>query len=111
MVVNPAKHNILRVMFENRKSQLYFSRIYYGRMGAMVVRAMLLLKFSLNAIGSVVGYLNKKFKNKRAKNEYARALICKKVILLSLRRSNRARKIPELYPVQVPVSVTSSTSS
>lgn len=91
-----AKHNILKVMYENRKSQLYFSRIYFGRLGCMVVRIVLFFKYSLSLVTSLAGVAASKIKGKSIKESYAKALISKKVIVLTLRRINRNRKIAKL---------------
>lgn len=91
-----AKFNILRVMYENRKSQLYFSRIYFGRTGCFVVKSALFIKYSMTLLAALTSMLRRKTAGQSIKEVYARALISKKVIMLTLRRTNRNRRIAKL---------------
>lgn len=94
------KRNILRVMYENRKSQLYFSQIYYGGLGCAIVRITLIFKYFSNLVRALIGMAGSSIRGRSTKDFYAKALISKKVIFLALKYTQKKRKISRLRLAQ-----------
>ena len=79
-----AKKNIMRVLVEYRRSQIHFTRKYYGLHGVLVLKALLLLKSFVNFFrwGSVFLVSSVLLRKKRMKGSYASLLLNKKTIEL-----------------------------
>jgi len=92
-----AKLNIMKIMVENRKSQLYFSRKHYGVLGAFVVRYFLWCKFVFNFMRWGLVFLGLKTVGKPSRKIYARVLFSKKVIMMSLGRVMTKPNEPRLF--------------
>ena len=77
-----ARKNIMRVLVEYRRSQIYFTRKYYGLHGVLVLKALLLLKSFLNFFlwGSTFLANSALLRKKRMKESYANLLLNKKTV-------------------------------
>ena len=77
-----AKKNILRILVEYRRSQIYFTRKYYGRMGVAALKAMLLAKYGLNFIRWGLTFIGDSLFKRRSVDSFAKLLLSKKTIEL-----------------------------
>ena len=77
-----ARKNIMRVLVEYRRSQIYFTRKYYGLNGVLVLKALLLLKSFVNFFrwGSAFLASSVLLRKKRMKESYANLLLNKKTV-------------------------------
>lgn len=78
------KENVLMCGFEYRRSQLYFARKYYGKIGGIFIRVFLFLKFLIIGFGSILEYCFLKIFRKDAQAAYVRILLSRKVISMVL---------------------------
>lgn len=76
-----AKQNLMKVMTEYRRSQIYFTRKYYGYIGEFFIRGLLLLKYLFNLMkwGSV--FLISRFLRRDTARSFTFTLLSKKVTL------------------------------
>lgn len=79
-----SKHNLLHVLVEYRKSQAYFTRKYYGKLGSILIRFFLVLKYGFNALPWSVIFLFQKVLGWDTKHAYVTLLLSKKVIGVAL---------------------------
>lgn len=89
-----AKQNLLSAMIENRRSQIYFSRKYYGRKGEAFIRAALFLKYGVNLLRwtSIWGVM--RLWGIQDARFYTLALLAKKVIFLVLEPVSPHPRVP-----------------
>jgi len=76
--------NVLTSLFEYRRSQLYFTKKYYGKIGGLFVRAYLFLKFLIIGFWGISEFCFRKIFKKEAQNAYAQILLSVKVISMAL---------------------------
>ncbi len=88
------KKNLLSVMVENRRSQLYFSQKYYGRAGLWVVRFLLVFKYGLLFVRSVTSYVIARMTGQETRWAYTMSLLAKKVILIAVSRVPSRPEVP-----------------
>ncbi len=91
------KRNLLSALIENRRSQLYFSRKYFGRLGEALIRFVLIVKYGKNLAwwGSVFLY-RKNFAKAKKNAAYEMALLAKKVITIALQPGADGARVPSL---------------
>lgn len=77
-----AKKNLLHVLVEYRRSQLYFTHKYYRRAGVWVLKALLLAKYGANLIRWSVAFAGTKLTGRPDRDCFARMLLCKKTVEL-----------------------------
>ena len=79
-----AKKNILRVLVEYRRSQIYFTRKYYAFSGVLVLKSLLLFKSLLNFVRWSVVYLINLALMRRQKlgKSFSKLLLNKKTVEL-----------------------------
>ncbi len=77
-----AKKNILRVLVEYRRSQLYFTRKYYGLRGVLALRWLLFVKYILFLANDGFAFLVCKMLGQNVKDVFARLLLSKKSLEL-----------------------------
>ncbi len=79
-----AKKNIMRVLVEYRRSQIYFTRKYYGLRGVLVLKVLLLLKSFVNFFRWGAAFLASSvlLRKKRMKESYANLILNKKTVEL-----------------------------
>lgn len=77
-----AKKNILRVLLEHRRSQLYFTRKYYGRRGVLALKALLLVKYGVYFIRSGIAFVLDRFFGREVAASFAGLLLSKKALEL-----------------------------
>ncbi|HRK61223.1 MAG TPA: glycosyltransferase family 2 protein [Candidatus Omnitrophota bacterium] len=80
-----AKHNLLHVLVEYRRSQAYFTRKYYGRFGSVLIRIFLALKYGVNVLPWGLAFLIQKFLSESAVRPYTMLLLSKKVMGIALK--------------------------
>lgn len=80
-----AKHNLLHVLVEYRKSQAYFTRKYYGRFGSVLIRIFLIIKYGFSALPWGMVFLIQKFLSENADRSYTMLLLSKKVLGVAVR--------------------------
>ena len=81
------KSNLLFALIENRRSQLYFSRKYYGLTGETVIRLILVAKYGFNLLKWGLLFLIYVPVGRRGRDltdPYVMALLAKKVIMTAL---------------------------
>jgi GT2 family glycosyltransferase len=104
-----ARLNILNVMVENRKSQLYFSRKYFGWWGHVMIRLLLLAKYGVNFIRWSSVLLLASAVGKNVRYSYTMVLLAKKVIEVSLQPVPKKPTVPKLQVAarepEVPLTV------
>jgi GT2 family glycosyltransferase len=79
-----AKKNILHVLVEYRKSQLYFTRKYYGWKGVTVLKMLLLCKSLIHFIRWGIVFARDKILTGDAERSFANLLLSKKTLELVL---------------------------
>jgi GT2 family glycosyltransferase len=77
-----AKKNILRVLVEYRRSQIYFTKKYYGLNGVLSLKALLLMKYTVFFVSDGIRYVASKILRKNEKAVFARLLLSKKSLEL-----------------------------
>ncbi|MGH7198614.1 MAG: glycosyltransferase family 2 protein [Candidatus Omnitrophota bacterium] len=77
-----AKKNILQVLVEYRRSQLYFTRKYYGFTGLATLKVLLLLKYGVNLARWSVAFLSDRFLGRETFESFSKLLLSKKTIEL-----------------------------
>ncbi|MFT5207819.1 MAG: GT2 family glycosyltransferase [Candidatus Omnitrophota bacterium] len=93
-----ARLNIMKVMLENRRSQLYFSQKHHGNMGVLIIKIFLLTKYGFNFIKWSLWLVLKKCLRQEARSIYARTLISKKVIELCFKPRSLEPKVARFHP-------------
>jgi len=87
-----AKHNLLHVLVEYRKSQAYFTRKYYGRIGSILIRLFLILKYGISVLPWTSVFLLRKIMGGDCKQAYTMMLLSKKVIGVALNYSGSTKR-------------------
>lgn len=77
-----AKKNLLRVLVEYRRSQIYFTRKYYGLQGVVALKILLFVKYAAYLLNSGLAYLSDLAFRREAKESFAKLLVSKKTIEL-----------------------------
>ncbi|MBI2095454.1 MAG: glycosyltransferase family 2 protein [Candidatus Omnitrophica bacterium] len=81
-----AKRNMLNVLVEYRRSQIYFTRKFYGLRGVLFLKTLLLIKYGANFVRwGVLSLLDKMLRNP-AKENFVKLLLSKKTIELIFNR-------------------------
>jgi hypothetical protein len=80
-----AKKNILHVLVEYRRSQLYFARKYYGFAGLFTLKALLFLKYGLNFARWGMAFTAERLTGREAALSFTKLLLSKKTIELVFR--------------------------
>src|SRR3989338_491804 len=75
-----AKKNILNVLVEYRHSQIYFTRKYYGFNGFLALKAILLVKYSVNFLRWGITFMVDKLFRQKAQTSFAKLLLSKKTL-------------------------------
>ncbi|MBI3252500.1 MAG: glycosyltransferase family 2 protein [Candidatus Omnitrophica bacterium] len=81
-----AKRNMLRVLVEYRRSQIYFTKKYYGFAGVATLKWLLFLKYTFYLVHSGAAYLRDLVFASEAKESFAKLLLSKKTIELVFSR-------------------------
>jgi len=91
-----AKKNLLFALIENRRSQRYFIRKYFGFLNALLMRIVVSLKYGFNLIkwSCVFGF--KKILGFNDRKSYTMALLSKKVMFIALSNVNPKPEEPKL---------------
>ncbi len=76
--------NVLTSLFEYRRSQLYFAKKYYGKIGELLVRAYLFLRFLIMGFWGILIFCFRKIFKKETQNAYTQILLSAKVISMVL---------------------------
>lgn len=84
--------NVPTSLLEYRRSQLYFTKKYYGIIGESFVRVYLFLRFSIIGFRGILIFCFRKILKKETQNAYAQVLLSIKVISMAL-LSNVAQPI------------------
>ena len=79
-----AKGNVFTGRFEYRRSQIYFTRKYYGKVGEVFMRMFLFLKFLIIGLGRALELCFFKIINKDTQGVYGRMIFSFKVISMVL---------------------------
>jgi len=77
-----AKRNLMRVLVEYRRSQIYFTRKYYGLKGVLGLKTLLFVKYAFYFLNSSLAYLSGKVFRRENKESFAKLLLSKKTIEL-----------------------------
>lgn len=77
-----AKRNLLRVLVEYRRSQIYFTRKYYGLQGVLGLKTLLFVKYSVYFVNAAAAYAGKLLFGRETKESFASLLLSKKTIEL-----------------------------
>lgn len=77
-----AKKNLLRVLVEYRRSQIYFTKKYYGFQGVFGLKVLLFVKYTLYFLNSSLIYLSALIFRRENKENFAKLLLSKKTIEL-----------------------------
>lgn len=77
-----AKKNILRVLVEYRRSQIYFTRKYYGILGVLILKSLLLFKYGSNFLQWGLAYFAGRVFRQDVETSFAKLLLTKKTIEL-----------------------------
>lgn len=93
-----ARHNLLRVLVEYRKSQAYFTKKYYGWFGELLIRAFLILKYGLAAFPWGLAFVIQKISGVETRRSYTMLLLSKKVMSLAIGPIPRHPLITYLHP-------------
>lgn len=80
-----ARKNILHVLVEYRRSQLYFTRKYYGRPGVAILKILLIGKSLIHFLRWGIVFARDKVLAGNAKNSFANLLLSKKTLELVLK--------------------------
>lgn len=81
-----AKKNILHVLVEYRRSQIYFTRKYYGTLGVIFLKLLLFAKYGFYFIRWGMVYIIEKLSSKVSSETFAKLLLSKKAIGLIFER-------------------------
>jgi GT2 family glycosyltransferase len=76
------KENASKCLFEYRRSQLFYAKKYYGKIGQICIRAFFLLKFLSIGLWSILEYCFFKLFRKGAQAAHARILLSGKVLCM-----------------------------
>lgn len=85
-----AQKNILHVMVEYRHSQIYFTRKYYGVWGVLLLKLLLLSKYSMYLARWGTRYTFERIFNCVSESTFAKLLLSKKSIELVFRRERQS---------------------
>ncbi len=77
-----AKKNIMNVLLEYRKSQIYFTHKYYGLAGVLVLKLLLTLKYGVNLFRWSTMFLTDKLFRRECTGSFTKLLLSKKAIEL-----------------------------
>ncbi len=77
-----AKKNILHVLVEYRRSQLYFTRKHYGLKGVLLLKALLFVKYSFSFLRWGIIFITDKLHRRDALQSFSGLLLSKKTIEL-----------------------------
>ena len=77
-----AKRNLMRVLVEYRRSQIYFTKKYYGFRGVLGLKALLFIKYSLYFFNSGLVCLSNFIFRRENKESFTKLLLSKKTIEL-----------------------------
>ncbi len=91
-----AKHNLMRVLTEYRKSQIYFAWKYYGAFGAIMIQAHLFVKYLVYLIPWSLIWGFRRMIQMDFKHAYNMALLSKKVLQISLQGCSQRSIEPRL---------------
>jgi len=81
-----AQKNIMRVLIEYRRSQIYFTHKYYGSAGEVVLRMLLFFKYGSNFLRFYILFAIAKLFARETKKVFAELLLTKKTIELVVGR-------------------------
>ena len=81
-----AKRNMLNVLVEYRRSQIYFTRKFYGLRGVLLLKALLLVKYGVNFVRWGVLFLLDKLSRNPTRENFVKLLLSKKTIELVFSR-------------------------
>lgn len=81
-----AKRNLLRVLVEYRRSQIYFTRKYYGFQGVLVLKVLLFVKYGAYLLNAGFAYLSGRLLGRETDGIFAKLLVSKKTIELVFSR-------------------------
>ena len=79
-----ARKNILKVLVEYRRSQIYFTRKYYGLSGVLVLKALLLFKYGTHFFKWGAAFAGARLLRLDDRSAYAKLLLTKKTVELVL---------------------------
>ena len=79
-----AKKNLARIFVEYRRSQIHFTRKYYGRRGETILRILLLIKYFFNSLRWAGAHCVNLIRQSGHESSYAKLLVCKKTLELVL---------------------------
>ena len=77
-----AKRNLMRVLVEYRRSQIYFTRKYYGLKGVLGLKTLLFVKYAFYFLNSSLAYLSDWVFRRENRESFAKLLLSKKTIEL-----------------------------
>jgi len=80
-----AKKNLLRVFVEYRRSQIHFTRVYYGWSGVSVLKTLLLCKYGIYLFHWGIAYLRDLALRWDHSVSFSKLLVSKKIIELILK--------------------------
>lgn len=83
-----AKRNLMRVLVEYRRSQIYFTRKYYGLKGVLGLKTLLFVKYAFYFLNSSLAYLSGRVLRRENKESFAKLLLSKKTIELVFNRQS-----------------------
>ena len=83
-----AKRNLMRVLVEYRRSQIYFTRKYYGLKGVLGLKLLLFVKYAFYFINLSLVYLGGVAFRRENKENFAKLLLSKKTIELVFDRQS-----------------------
>ncbi|MFZ5802070.1 MAG: glycosyltransferase family 2 protein [Candidatus Omnitrophota bacterium] len=95
-----AQLNLLRVLIEYRKSQIYFARKYYGRTGEWTIRLMLLGKYLVHFVQWFPVFVMAKMARRDTEAAYTHSLLAKKGMELVFQKIASHSLIPQLFPLK-----------
>ncbi len=77
-----AKKNMMNVLLEYRRSQIYFTRKYYGLGGVVVLKALLTLKYGVNLFRWGAMFVAERLVRRDSVHSFTKLLLSKKAIEL-----------------------------
>ncbi len=92
-----ARHNLLHVLVEYRKSQAYFTRKYYGKLGSLLIRIFLIIKYGFHALPWSAVYLFKQICGADSTRAYTMLLLSKKVLAIAVKSIPRHAIVTYLH--------------
>lgn len=95
-----ARMNLMLAMTEYRRSEIYFAHKYYGRMGGILMRFFLLMKYSAFFLTYTPLFLAKKIVPGQPENYYTYVLLAKKVIAMVFSYKTQRSNVPQLHSLK-----------